>query len=104
MNKCSFYSLMYKNGKTAAVLHHGYSDGTFYYYNSGKKNPYWEVIHPLFGLSVTYGYTRKEAAEKAHAPALLNRIAEESEKRGKALAEQFNKAWKENRIEEKENG
>lgn len=64
MTKTSFYSIMLKDKRKQAVLHHGYSDGTYYYFKADSST--WYAIHPLIGLSVAWGYTRKEAAEKAH--------------------------------------
>lgn len=89
MKKHSFYSLMRVNGKTTAVLQEGYSDGTYYYYKNGGQ---WSAIHPLIGLSVTYGYTRKECAEKAHAPELFKKVIEISNERGEQLTADFEKA------------
>lgn len=66
MTKTSFYSVMVKDGKKQAVLHHGYSDGTYYYYKSEFDE--WHAIHPLNGLSVGKGYTRKEAVKQAYLP------------------------------------
>ena len=96
MKKHSFYSLMRKDGKNKAVLHNGFSDGTFYYY---KDNYTWYAIHPLCGLSVCYGYTRKECADKAHAPALFAKITEDFVKRGETLTAQFENAIRELKAE-----
>jgi hypothetical protein len=95
MKKHSFYSLMRKDGKTAAVLQNGYSDGTFYFYSTGERYKTWYAIHPLFGMSVAYGYSRKECAEKAHSPDLIKKIAEHTAKRGESLAAAFEKAIQE---------
>lgn len=89
MKKHSFYSMIRRDHKSVAVLHHGYSDGTFYYY---KNYNTWYAIHPLIGLSVTYGYTRKECAEKAHAPELFKKIIEITNERGEQLTADFEKA------------
>lgn len=98
MKKYSFYSLMRVNGKTTAVLQEGYSDGTYYYYKNGGQ---WSAIHPLIGLSVTYGYTRKECAEKAHAPGLQKVIQERVTQHGEQLTKNFENAIKELKNHEK---
>lgn len=72
MKKISFYSMVREEGNVIAKLHGGYTDGTYNYY---RKERTWFAIHPLNGLSVCTGTTRKEAAEKAHAPAMVKRIA-----------------------------
>ena len=93
MKKTSFYSYMVKDRKKQAVLHHGYSDGTYYYYKD--NGGVWQVIHPLVGLSVTYGYTRKEAAAKAHVPELENKVDRVIKERGAAMTKEFEKAIQE---------
>lgn len=92
MKKTSFYSYMVKDRKKQAVLHTGWSDGTFYYY---KEFNTWYAIHPLVGLSVTYGYTLKEAAAKAHAPELKNEVDRVIRERGATMSEEFEKAIQE---------
>ena len=99
MKKHSFYSLMRKDGKKRAVLHNGFSDGTFYYYSTGERYKTWYAIHPLCGLSVCYGFTRKECANKAHAPALFAKITEDFVKRGETLTAQFEMAIRELKVE-----
>ena len=72
MKKHTFYSMVREEGIVIAKLHGGYTDGTYNYY---RKEYTWFAIHPLNGLSVCTGSTRKEAAEKAHAPKMAERIA-----------------------------
>ena len=72
MKKTIFYSMVRENGQNIAKLQKGYTDGTFNYYKRGEN---WFAIHPINGLSVCTDTTRKAAAEKAHAPAMLERIA-----------------------------
>jgi hypothetical protein len=65
MIKSSFYTMVRENNKNVAkLIVNGYSDGTFYYY----KNDYgtWWAIHPLCGMAVARGNTRKEAASVAY--------------------------------------
>lgn len=100
MKKHSFYSMMYKNGKRCAVLQTGYSDGTFYYYAIGERYKTWYAIHPLTGLSVTYGYSRSECAEATHHPALWEDINSVMEKRGERLIAEFEKAIQETKAAE----
>lgn len=89
MTKTSFYTLL-SNGKTVdAVLKHGYSDGTFYYYTDGTR---WHAIHPLVGRSVAVGYSRKNASEQAHQ--LIEKVNKAMEKRGAEFTEQFENAIK----------
>ena len=64
MIKSSFYTMVLKNNKKQAILVNGYSDGTYYYYK--KDNGFWSVIHPLCGLSIANGKTRKEAEQMAY--------------------------------------
>lgn len=91
MKKTYFYSMMKLHNKATAILHNGYSDGTYYYYKSRCGNV-WEVIHPLCGLAVTYGYTRKEAAEKAYSSTMAAAIEKAMTERGAELTAQFDKA------------
>ena len=72
MQKHKFYSMVRENGEIIAKLHEGYTDGTYNYY---RKNKTWFAIHPLNGLSICTGGTRKEAEEFAHTPRLTNLIA-----------------------------
>ena len=72
MRKHRFYSMVREQGAVIAKLHEGYTDGTYNYY---RKENTWFAIHPLNGLSICEGRTRKEAAEFAHTPRLVNRIA-----------------------------
>lgn len=89
MKKHSFYTLL-SNGKTVdAVLKHGYSDGTFYYYNNGGV---WCAIHPLVGRSVAAGYSRKIASERAHDPALLDKMNRVIARDGEKLTAEFETA------------
>ena len=72
MKKTIFYSMVREDGAAIAKRQAGYTDGTFNYY---KKDSLWFVIHPANGLSICSNYTRKAAAERAHEPAMLERIA-----------------------------
>ena len=72
MKKTVFYSMVRENDKNIAKLQEGYTDGTYNYY---KKDTMWYVIHPENGLSICTNHTRKAAAERAHAPAMLERVA-----------------------------
>ena len=72
MKKHKFYSMVREEGEIIAKLHDGYTDGTYNYY---RKNKTWYVIHPSNGLSICEATTRKAAAENAHAPAMVKRIA-----------------------------
>ena len=86
MRKCKFYSLILvgTSKKPVAKEWNGYTDGRYNYY----KNGLWFVIEPTTGLSMAYGDTRQEAAEKI-TPALI-------EQANKAvtgdLIDRFNKA------------
>ena len=84
MKKHKFYSMVREEGAVIAKLHEGYTDGTYNYY---RKDKTWYVIHPINGLSIFEAYTRKWAAEYAHSPAMVKRIAA-------ALERQQNKADK----------
>ena len=72
MKKTVFYSMVREDGAAIAKRQEGYTDGTFNYY---KKDSSWFVIHPANGLSICTNSTRKAAAEQAHAPVMLERIA-----------------------------
>lgn len=72
MKKHKFYSMVRENEAIIAKLHEGYTDGTYNYY---RKNKTWFAIHPLNGLSICTGSTRKEAALFAHTPRMAERIA-----------------------------
>ena len=85
MKKTNFYSMVREEGATIARLHEGYTDGTYNYYKKGFN---WYAIHPANGLSICQTDTRKAAAEKAHAPAMLERIAAALERQPEA-AERF---------------
>lgn len=85
MKKTNFYSMVREDGAAVARLHEGYTDGTYNYY---KKDSAWFAIHPANGLSICQEYTRKEAAEKAHAPHMVERIAAAVERQPEA-AERF---------------
>lgn len=88
MKKTIFYSMVREGGAAIAKRQEGYTDGTFNYYKRGST---WFVIHPANGLSICTDYTRKAAAEKAHAPAMLERIAAALERMQHA-ADQFTAA------------
>ena len=85
MKKTNFYSMVREDGAAVARMHAGYTDGTFNYY---KKDSAWFAIHPVNGLSICQDYTRKAAAEKAHEPRMLERIAAALERQPEA-AERF---------------
>jgi hypothetical protein len=72
MKKTTFYSMVREEDEVIAKLHNGYTDGTYNYY---KKDSLWHAIHPVNGLSICSSYTRKAAAERAHAPHMVERIA-----------------------------
>jgi hypothetical protein len=64
MTKTSFYTMVFKDGKKQAeLIINGYSDGNYYYYRRGGR---WFAIHPLIGLAIAGGATRKEAHGTAH--------------------------------------
>ena len=88
MTKLNFYSLMRVGGKAQAILHNGYTDGDFNYYKNGSS---WSAIHPLYGLSVASGATRKDAAEEAHQLFVLDGIARVAEQRGEKMQAEFNR-------------
>jgi hypothetical protein len=90
MKKTIFYSMVREEGEVIAKQHQGYTDGTFYYY---KKDSLWHAIHPANGLSICSSYTRKAAAERAHEPRMLDRIAAALERQQDA-AERFAAAVK----------
>ena len=90
MKKTTFYSMVREEGQNIAKLQAGYTDGTYNYYQAGSL---WHVIHPANGLSISYGSTRKAAAEKAHEPRMIERIAEALERQQPA-AERFAEAVK----------
>lgn len=90
MKKTVFYSMVREDGAAIAKRQEGYTDGTYNYY---KKDSSWFVIHPLNGLSICTNSTRKAAAERAHAPEMLERIAAALE-RQQAAAEIFAAAVK----------
>lgn len=91
MKKCQFYSMMRTDNGPAAVLHDGYTDGTYNYYK--LNGAHWCAIHPANGLQLAYAYTRKECAEKAHAPGMAEKIAEAT-RRMQDAAQSFAEAVK----------
>ena len=91
MKKTFFYSMVRESGKAIAKQQQGYTDGTYNYY---KRDSLWFVIHPANGLSICSNHTRKAAAERAHAPAMLERVAAALERQQEA-AETFAAAVKE---------
>lgn len=67
--KCSFYTIRRDKGDDKQKPHKvdGYTDGVYNYYAIGdKRGKLWHAIHPVYGLSVTYADSRKDAQEKAH--------------------------------------
>ena len=85
MKKHTFYSMVREEGVVIAKRQQGYTDGTYNYY---RKNYTWFAIHPLNGLSICTGTTRKEAAEFAHTPRMAEKIAAAVE-RGQRFCEKF---------------
>lgn len=83
MKKTTFYSMVREDGHAIAKLHKGYTDGTYHYY---KKDSLWHAIYPGNGLSICSDYTRKAAAEKAHAQSMLARVAAAVERQPEAAA------------------
>lgn len=92
MKRIDFYSMMFvKGGGVRAVLHHGYTDGVFNYYNNGGC---WCAIHKENGYSVLTETTRKAAAEKATAPDMLQRVNDYLTTRKEELKNKFEEAKK----------
>lgn len=87
MKKTNFYVLRRRNGKIAAELENGWSDGNFFYYHTDGGT--WFAIHPGSGLSVCTGDTRKETAETANTPQIAERVAELWARDGETLAARF---------------
>lgn len=85
MKKHTFYSMVREEGAVIAKLQQGYTDGTYNYY---RKDYTWFAIHPLIGLSICTGTTRKEAALFAHTPRMVEKIAAALE-RQHATTEKF---------------
>lgn len=81
MKKHKFYSMVRENNSVIAKPQEGYTDGTYNYY---RKDSTWFVIHPLNGLSICTGSTRKEAALFAHTPRMVNLIAAALERQQEA--------------------
>lgn len=81
MTKTSFYTLVkgaQTQNRACRVMVVGYSDGTFYYYKTGRT---WYAVHPLCGLSISAELTRKSAQSTAHKKlpdvlALMDRMGE----------------------------
>lgn len=92
MKRAVFYSVMMQKGGPAAVLHNGYTDGTYQYYKNGAQ---WCAILPAVGLSVCSGPTRKACAEDAHDAGTAERIAAAMERGGNDLRARFDKLVKE---------
>jgi hypothetical protein len=67
MRRITFYTRKMKNGKPEAELVLGYTDGTYNYYKISETC--WCAVHVFSGLAIptSYGPTRRNAAEKAHA-------------------------------------
>ncbi|NCE63040.1 hypothetical protein D1159_00235 [Pseudoflavonifractor sp. 524-17] len=66
--KCSFYTIRRDKGDEKQKPHKvdGYTDGVYNYYAIGdKRGKLWHAIHPVYGLSVAYADSRKDAQEKA---------------------------------------
>ncbi len=61
--RCDFYTLHSDaKGKPAAVLVHGYTDGTYNFYRPDDSKS-WHAIHPYCGLSVAQGRNKKAVTE-----------------------------------------
>lgn len=88
MKKTTFYSVMMQKGGPAAVLHNGYTDGTYQYYKNGVQ---WCAILPGVGLAVCFEYTRKACAENAHGAGTAERIAAAMERSGDEMRARFNR-------------
>lgn len=78
--KCSFYTIRqearyidseWKKIGPKADRVSGYTDGYFYYY---KAHKIWYAIHPIYGLMVDLGHTRKEA--QANALKMLDKLSQ----------------------------
>ena len=78
MKKHKFYTMVRQDNEYIAMLQDGYTDGTYNYY---KKGAAWYAIHPANGLSINWASTRKAAAEAAHSPKIVERIAAALERR-----------------------
>lgn len=66
--KCSFYTIRRDKDDDKQKPHKvdGYTDGIYNYYAIGdKRGKLWHAIHPVYGLSVAYADSRKDAQEKA---------------------------------------
>lgn len=65
--KCTFYTIRRddKTGKPAAQQVNGYTDGIYNYYAIGTGSKAWNAIHPVFGLGVAMGDSRKAAQAQA---------------------------------------
>lgn len=90
MKKLNFYSMVREENQYLAKQHQGYTDGTYHYYKTGNI---WHAIHPVNGLSICNGSTRKRAAERAHEPRIRELIAAALERQHDA-AERFAAAVK----------
>ena len=72
MMKTAFYSMVREDGENIAKLHQGSTDGTYNYYKTGST---WHAIHPVNGLSICNGTTKKDVTKRAHEPQIVERIA-----------------------------
>lgn len=66
--KCSFYTIRRDKGDDKQKPHkvNGYADGVYNYYAIGdKRGKLWHAIHPVYGLSVAYADSRKDAQARA---------------------------------------
>ena len=84
MRKLKFYTMVRQENEYIAMLQDGYTDGTYNYY---KKGTAWYAIHPDNGLSINWASTRKAAAEGAHSPKIVERIAAAIERRPEVAAD-----------------
>lgn len=63
--KCDFFTIRRESRNPDGPRPYrvkGYTDQIFNYYKGGGT---WHAIHPIWGLSVAWGHTRKEAQAKA---------------------------------------
>ena len=84
MKKHKFYTMVRQGNEYIAMLQDGYTDGTYNYY---KKGTAWYAIHPDNGLSINWASTRRAAAEGAHSPKIVERIAAAIERRPEVAAD-----------------
>lgn len=92
MKKLDFYTQKMVNGKKAAVIVSGYTDGVYNYYKTDSG--FWWAIHPGTGLGITTCTcsSRKTAVENAYDPYIIEKLENYfSTDHGKKAIENFNK-------------